>query len=96
MSIRINCITKDAGNHENPHVAISHLGWINENTQERGYSTREIIYDFVKNGNTAYVKDAFDTIAKLMCAISSRETKYVKTVADETKTDNLLKLQECK
>lgn len=96
MSIKITCITKDAGNHENPYVAISHLGWINESTQERGYNTREVVYDFVKNGNIAYVKDIFGNIAKLMCAISSRGTKYVKTVADETKTDNLLKLQECK
>ena len=27
MTIRITCINKDGGNHENPNVAISHLGW---------------------------------------------------------------------
>lgn len=96
MLVRITCITKDSGNHENPYVAISHLGWINESNQKSGYDTREIIYDFVKKGNIAYVKDIFGNTAKLMCAISSRGTRYVKTVADETKSDNLLKLQECK
>jgi hypothetical protein len=29
MSIRITCITKAAGDHENPFVAISRLGWVN-------------------------------------------------------------------
>lgn len=96
MSVRITCITKDSGNHENPYVAISHLGWIDENTKQTGYDKRETIYDFVKKGNIAYVKDAYGNVAILICAISSKGTKYVKTVADETKSDNLLKLPECK
>jgi len=29
MSIRITCITKAGGDHENPYVAISRLGWVN-------------------------------------------------------------------
>jgi len=96
MSRRITCITKDSGNHENPYVAISYLGWINENNQEVGYDTREVIYNFVKKGNTAYVKDDFGNKINLMCATSPIGTKYVKTIPDETKTDNLLKLPECK
>lgn len=30
MAIRITCINKDNGDHENPNLAITHLGWINE------------------------------------------------------------------
>jgi len=96
MAVRITCITKDSGNHENPYAAISHLGWISDSDSEKGYSTREEIYNFVKNGNIAYVKDGYGNVANLMCATSLRGTKYVKTVADETKSDNLLKLQECR
>jgi len=54
------------------------------------------MYDWVVNKNgKAYVKDAQGNVAYLIGAISPRGNKYVKTVADETKTDNLLKLPEC-
>jgi hypothetical protein len=29
MTIKITCITKSGGNHENPYEAISRLGWVN-------------------------------------------------------------------
>jgi len=97
MSVRITCIEKDGGNHENPYVAISHLQWIKDGTSETGRTTRVDMYDFVVNKNgQAYVKDAYGNVAYLIGAISTRGNKYVKTVADETKTDNLLKLDECK
>lgn len=96
MAVRITCIKKDSGNHENRHVAISTLGWINESTGERGRSSRLRMYDFVVNENgKAYVVDAYGDYAYLTGAISSRGTKFVKTVPDETKADNLLALPEC-
>lgn len=96
MAIRITCIKKDSGNHENPHTAISDLGWKNDATGATGNSTRLEMYDFVENEDgVAYVKDAFGNKADLIGAITPRGTKYVKTVADETKSDNLLKLPEC-
>lgn len=97
MSIRITCINKDSGNHENPHVAISHLGWINEATGKTGKNTRIEIYNWIKDDKGhAYVKDKNGNKADLITAITSKGTKYVKTVADETKADNLLSLMECK
>jgi hypothetical protein len=30
MAVRIICIKKDDGEHENPYVAIDHLEWVNE------------------------------------------------------------------
>jgi len=47
MSVRITCISKAGGDHENSHVAISELGWINEGTGETGKSTRLEIYDWI-------------------------------------------------
>ncbi len=96
MSVRITCIKKDSGNHENPYVAIESLGWTEDGTSKTGKSTRLEMYDWVVNKNgKAYVKDAQGNVAYLIGAISPRGNKYVKTVADETKTDNLLKLPEC-
>ncbi len=96
MSVRITCIKKDSGNHENPHTAISTLGWQEDGTGKTGRSTRLEMYKFVvEDKGYAYVQDAYGNKAKLIGGITPRGTKYVKTVADETKTDNLLKLPEC-
>ncbi len=96
MAIKITCINKDNGNHENPNVAITHLGWLNETEGTSGKNTRLEIYDWIKGGGRAYVKDVYGNIANLVTAETHSGTKYVKTVADGTPTDNLLKLPECK
>ena len=95
MSIRITCINKASGNHENPHVAISHLGWTEDGTGKSGKMTREAMYDWIKGGGTAYVKDWRGDVAYLITEISARGTKFVKTKPDGTKADNLLSLIEC-
>jgi Protein of unknown function (DUF3892) len=96
MSIRIICIKKDAGNHENPHVAISVLGWKDESTNATGRMTRVEMYNWVKvPGNNAYVKDAYGNKAELEARETDKGTKYVRTKPDGTKTDNLLELPEC-
>ncbi|MFA5778187.1 MAG: DUF3892 domain-containing protein [Candidatus Paceibacterota bacterium] len=93
--LEITCIKKDSGNHENPHTAISELGWVNVNTNQRGKSARIEMYNFVVQGGRAYVSDAYGNKAYLITAISPLGTKYVKTVPDSTQTDNLLKLPKC-
>jgi len=53
MFVRITCINKDNGNHNNPNEAISHYGWVNEETGEHGdynYKTEKKIVD----GKTRY------------------------------------------
>lgn len=97
MSVRITCINKDGGNHENPYVAISHLGWVNEQTRENGKSTRLEMYDFIKNKNgVAYVVDQRDgSKAYLETRTSASGTKYVRTESNDTGRDNLLELPEC-
>ena len=95
MAVRITCINKDNGNHENPHLAITHLGWINEQTGKRGKNTRLEIYNWIKEGGEAYVLDGYRKIA-VVTRTSSAGTHYVKTVADGKETNNLLALMECR
>ena len=95
MGFRITCISKDGGYHENPYVAISHLNWMNDQTGESGRSTRMQMHDFVVGGGMAYVQ-AGGATAIVIAAVSPHGTKYVKTRPDNTQTDNLLKLAECR
>ncbi len=95
MSVRITCISKDGGNHNNPHTAITDLGWVNEESGKTGTSTRLVMYDWIKEGGVAYVKDGFGNKAYLTTAETERGTKYVRTYSDRTWTDNLLALREC-
>lgn len=96
MAIRITCINKDGGYHDNPYVAITRLGWLEESTGKTGYITREQLYDWLKNeGGQAYVL-AGNARAEVIPALSAAGTKYVKTRADSTNRDNLLKLPECR
>jgi hypothetical protein len=96
MSVRITCINKSHGFHQDPHHAISDLGWINEQTGETGRSTRLVMYDWLKNKNgAAYVTDRLGNKAYLYPRENANGTKYVQTYADRVWTDNLLSLPEC-
>lgn len=95
VAVRITCINKANGYHENPYVAIESLGWLNEQSGKTGKSSRETMYDWLVNkGGTAYVT-AGGAKAELIGKISPHGTKYVQTRADSTDRDNLLKLPEC-
>jgi hypothetical protein len=95
MSIRITCINKAGGYHEDPHEAISHLSWIEDGTGLASKWTRIEMYDWIHDkGGDAYVQ-AGTARAKLETRISSRGTRYVRTKPDHTTSDNLLRLPEC-
>lgn len=97
MAIRITCINKDNGYHENPNLAITHLGWINEQTRETGKSTRLDIYNWIKDqAGDAYVTDTYGNRAKVITAETYNGNKYLKTEADSSTKNNLLSLPECK
>jgi len=96
MSIRITCINKENGYHEDPHVAISMLGWLNEGTNEAGKSTRIDMYNWIKQGGQAYVRDTYGNNAYLVAKISEHGNPYVQTVADGRPANNLLSLLECR
>lgn len=96
MSVKITCINKDNGDHYDPHEAITHLGWINENTSKSGKCSRDDMIRFLEKGYRAYVKDAWGNIAYLVVRISRFGNKFVKTIADGRESNNLLELLECR
>jgi|SRR5215208_8105071 len=96
MSIKITCINKQQGYHEDPHHAISQLGWLEDGTGKSGKSSRLEIYDWIKDQNgVAYVTDGYGNKAYLITKVSRSGTKFVQTVADGRETNNLLNLPEC-
>jgi hypothetical protein len=96
MAIRVTCISKAGGDHDNPHVAISNLGWVEDGTGLTGNWTRLQMYDWIKDQNGyAYVQDATGNAVRVGTAETANGTKYVRTHKDQTWTDNLLALPEC-
>jgi hypothetical protein len=96
MAVRITCINKDGGNQEDPHVAISRLGWTNPDNGKSDTSTRVEMHNWVRDGGQAYVQDAAGHRAYLVAKTSPHGNPYVQTVADGTPTDNVLRLPECR
>lgn len=96
MALRITCINKSGGHHQDPHEAISHYGWLNESTNSSGKNDRLSMVDWVKSGGKAYVKDIFGNVAYCKVRTSIAGTEFLQTYSDNTPTDNLLSLTECK
>ena len=94
MSVRITGVRKDHGYHYNPHEAITHYGWINEQTNATGVSDRPVMVKWVEDGNRAYVTSAAGTVD---CYVnqSATGTKFLETRADRQASNNLLNLPEC-
>lgn len=96
MAIRVTCINKSGGHHDDPHHAISDLGWMNDQTNETGKSSRLQMYDWIKNKNgVVYVRDSRGNQARVGTREHANGTKYLQTYADGVWTDNLLALPEC-
>jgi hypothetical protein len=96
MAVRIICIKKDEDSNNNPYLAIDHFEWINERINVNGVTERTLIHDWIKEGNgEAYITDAKGNKTYLIPAVCPQGNKYVKTVVDETITDNLLLLPQC-
>lgn len=95
MAIRITCINKQQGYHQDPHHAIEYLGWIEDGTSKTGKSSRLEVYNFLKNNGVAYVRNEAGNKAFLYPRENAAGTKFVQTQADNVWTNNLLSLQEC-
>lgn len=97
MSVRITCINKSAGYHDDPHGAIDRVGWVEEGTGKTGNSSRLEMYEWIKYQNgVAYVLDSRGNRAYVGTRENARGTKYLQTYADDVWTDNLLVLPECR
>lgn len=95
MSIRITCITKSNGNHENPHEAVQYYGWVEDGTGKHARTDRQTMVKWVLEGVDAYVKDYAGRIAWCFVNKSRNGTLFLQTHADGKPTDNLLSLPEC-
>lgn len=83
------------------HEHISHLWWVkwegNQETAEHGNCTREQMVDFIEaNGNhTVWCPDRNPKLVGAWVHVHNNgRIKYVQTVADNRKTDNLLSLPD--
>lgn len=98
MTIRIVCINKDNGNHDNPHEAITRFGYVgNDNTSNsfRKFCDRAELVKWLRNNNQAYVTDG-TKVAYCYVRVNKHGTEFVQTKADGDWYDNLLQLEECK
>ncbi len=96
MAVRIICINKDNGNHQNPHEGIEYFGWVNEQTRATGKSSRaEMVQFLTQQGGQAYVKDNIGNIAYIG-VVQNHGFPYLRTYADGKWSDNLLSLGECR
>jgi len=96
MTIQITCIKKSGGFHADPHHAIESLGWRNDQSGATGTSERIQVYDWLKTGGSAYVRDTRGNVAYVGTREHRNGTRYVQTYADKVWTDNLLALPECR
>lgn len=95
MSVRITCIQKDNGNHDNPHQAIEKLGWVNSSNKDGICSLSQMV-EFIEKGGRAYVVDSYDSSKVYLYVRTSRNgNKFVQTRSNDTATDNLLELNPC-
>ena len=92
--VRIRCINKDNGNHENPNEAITHYGWLEDGVMKK--ADRQTMVNWVKKGNTAYVEDDEGDRADCRVRVSAHGTEFLQTYADGDYNNNLLSLPECK
>jgi len=93
MSIRIVCITKP--DRFSPHEAISHYGWVEDETNKSDVTARQIVVKWVNGGIRAYVKDESGNSVDCKVNTSSAGTEFLQTYADGKFSDNLLSLRDC-
>lgn len=96
MPIQITGVYRTNDEYDNPYLAINSLMWIDDHTQNRGITTRDVLFDWINDNGTAYVLDEEGNKAKLLTATTKSGYKYVKTAFDETKSDKLLNLPATK
>jgi hypothetical protein len=72
------------------------LGRVNENTNQTGKTSSVEMYNWIKQGGQAYVRDAYGNMAYLIAKMSPWGNPFVQTIADGRPTDNLLYLVGCR
>ena len=94
MTVRITCINKSGGDHDNPHAAVSHYGWLDP-SGNRGRMSRDQAVEWTEDGNFSYVENRYGNRVYCYVRTSSNGVKFLQTQADGRDTNNLLELPEC-
>jgi hypothetical protein len=94
MAVQIVAVRKDHGNHYNPHEAISHYKWRDNQSGEDGIGSRPEMVAWVENGGRAYVSSS-EGMVDCYVNRSNAGTKFLQTNADSRSSNNLLNLPEC-
>ena len=68
MPLQITGVNSTMGEYDNPYLAINSLVWIDDYTQNRGITTRDVLFDWINDNGTAYVLDEEGNKAKLLTA----------------------------
>jgi len=92
MPLQIIGVHRTSDVHGNPYLAINSLMWIDDHTQNRGITTRDVLFDWINDNGIAYVLDEQGNKFRLLTAITNGGLKYLRTVFDETESDRLLSL----
>lgn len=93
--VKIRCIKKDGGNHENPHEGVTHYGWV-DSSGDSNVAGREAMVEWVeKSGNEAYVESLGGDKAYCDVRTGRSGRKFLQTYADGNYNNNLLNLPEC-
>jgi hypothetical protein len=77
------------------HLKMEWFIWVNEQTQESGEASREVMYDWIVNKKgTAYVMTKPDNKKVFVYgAVAANGQKYIRTVEDGRWTDLLIQLE---
>jgi hypothetical protein len=90
--VQIKCVNKV--DRPNPHERITHVGGTNPDGG-RWKMTQEAAVKGIEDGKWDFWVSVNGKSVKVIVAVSRWGNKYLKTEADDTKTDNLLSLPEC-
>lgn len=93
MAREVVCATTDSTG-PNDCRCITKIGYVYENIDTTGSKTPEEVHNDVKHDNTNYYVEYRGSETDLIPA-EKNGTKYVRTKQNDTKNDNLLKLDDC-
>lgn len=93
VDVRIDCIRKP--DRMNPHRHITHVGGPNPNGSGRWFLTEEDAIAGMDRGDWSFYVHAGGRTVRVMVQKSAQGHRYLKTVDDQYRPDNLLALPEC-
>jgi uncharacterized protein DUF3892 len=88
MTVRFTEVHMSAGGAQHEHI--EKLKAVGDGTGTPYEDTREKWHDWIKSGNSGYVRDSAGDTIGVRAMTNANGTRYVQTYADYTPKDNLL------